>query len=58
MNTKKASDWLIAISVLSAVISGYVSLSQNNLFGLAGTQWMLVAIALGIYGLYAKMKSV
>lgn len=58
METKKASDWLIAVSVLAAVVSGYVSLSQNDLFGLAGTQWILVAIVLGIYGLYAKVKSV
>lgn len=56
MNNKKYSDMLMWVSVLAVVISGYVSLSQKELFGLAGTQWMLIAIVLGIYGIYAKMK--
>lgn len=51
-------DWLIWVSVLAAVIAGYVSLTQSDVFKLAGTQWMLIAIILGIYGLYAKEKVV
>lgn len=51
------SDVLIIISIIAAVIAGFVSLTQNNLFNLAGTQWMLIAIVLGIYAMYSKMKS-
>lgn len=57
MNNKKTADTLVIISVIAAVISGYVSLTKGELFGLAGTQWILIAIVLGIYGLYVKMKS-
>ena len=57
MNNKKASDVLVIISVLAAIVAGYVSLSQNDVFGLAGTQWMLVAIIFGIYGMYVKMRT-
>ena len=56
MKNKKLSDILIFLSVLTAVIAGYVSLSQVNVFKLAGTQWMLIAIILGIYGLYSKIR--
>lgn len=52
----KANDILMAISVLAAVIAGYVSVAQSDVFGLAGTQWMLIAIVLAIYGIYVKMK--
>jgi hypothetical protein len=54
--TKKASDILIILSVLTTAISGYVSLARVDVMNLAGTQWMLIAIVLGIYGLYAKMR--
>jgi hypothetical protein len=53
---KKASDIMIILSALAAVLSGYVSLSRVDVMNLAGTQWMLIAIVLGIYGLYAKMR--
>ncbi len=56
MNNKKVSDGLILLSAITAIIAGYVSLSQVNMFGLAGTQWMLIAIIFGIYGLYAKIR--
>jgi hypothetical protein len=54
MKNKKISDIFIIISAITAVIAGYVSLSGSDLFGLAGTQWMLIAIVLGIYAMYAK----
>jgi hypothetical protein len=57
MNDKKISDTLMVISILTAVIAGYVSVSQNNLFKLAGTQWMLIAIIFGIYAMYAKSRT-
>lgn len=50
------SDVLVWLSVLAAVIAGYVSMATTDLFGLAGTQWMLIAIVLGIYGIYTKMR--
>lgn len=54
MNMKKLADVLIILSIVTAVISGLVSLFQLNLY-LAGTQWILIAIALGIYGLFIKL---
>jgi len=51
---KKLADVLIILSIVTAVISGLVSLFQLNLY-LAGTQWILIAIALGIYGLFIKL---
>lgn len=50
---KKLPDVLIALSAVAVILSGLVSLFKFDLY-LAGTQWILVAIALGIYGLYMK----
>ncbi len=58
MNNQKTSDILMGISILTIIFSGYVFFTQNNIFGLAGTQWILIAIVVGIYGIYAKMKAV
>jgi len=55
MNCKKTSDVFMWLSAVLVIISGFVSLTQINLFKLAGTQWMLIAIISGIYGVYAKM---
>lgn len=55
MDYKKTGDILMWVSVAAAVVAGFVSLSQVNLFKLAGTQWMLIAIILGVYGTYVKM---
>ena len=54
---KQLPDILTILSVAAVIISGYVSLSKNDVFGLAGTQWMLIGIVLGIYALYAKMRA-
>jgi len=40
---------LMSLSVLATVLAGYVFLTQNSVFGIAGTQWMLIAILLGVY---------
>lgn len=56
MTAQKMADAMIGLSVLTAVVSGYVSISKVDVFGLAGTQWMMIAIVLGIYALYAKMR--
>ena len=51
---KKLADILILFSVVAAIVSGLVSLFKLELY-LAGTQWMLVAIAFGIYGLFIRL---
>ncbi|OGI29249.1 MAG: hypothetical protein A2288_03105 [Candidatus Moranbacteria bacterium RIFOXYA12_FULL_44_15] len=56
MDNKKVADGLIAVSAVTAVVSGYVSVFGSDVFNLAGTQWMMIAIIFGIYGLYAKLK--
>lgn len=50
----KLADTLIVFSVIAAIVSGLVSLFKLEMY-LAGTQWMLVAIALGIYGLFIRL---
>lgn len=44
------------LSVIAAIIAGYDFLAHTDVFGLAGTQWILVAIVLGIYAIYLKMR--
>lgn len=51
---KNLGNILIVLSVAAVVISGYVNVTQNEVLKLAGTQWILIAIVLGIYGIYAK----
>ncbi|HRY82398.1 MAG TPA: hypothetical protein P5232_01680 [Candidatus Moranbacteria bacterium] len=53
---KKYGDGLIILSVLAVLVSGYDSLYKADVFGLAGTQWMLIALVLAVYGVYAKMR--
>ena len=54
MINNKLADTLIILSAIAAILSGIVSLFKFNLW-LAGTQWILVAIALGIYGLFVRL---
>lgn len=49
MNKDKMTIALMVLSLLSTVSAGYVFLTQNSLFGLAGTQWILLAILLAVY---------
>lgn len=56
MKKYNIEDWFIGASVLAVLVSGYVSFFQMDVFNLAGTQWMLIAIVLGIYGLFAGAK--
>jgi hypothetical protein len=50
----KLADTFIILSAIAVILSGLVSLFKFNLW-LAGTQWILVAIALGIYGLFVRL---
>jgi hypothetical protein len=52
MNKGKLSMMVMGASLLATVISGYVFVSGQNILNIAGTQWILVGIALGIYGSY------
>ena len=53
---KKHSDILMGLSILAVLVSGYDSLGKTDVLGLAGTQWMLIALVLAVYGIYAKMR--
>ncbi len=54
---KVKSDALIWLSVATAVISAIDSMFKADILNLAGTQWMLVAIVLGVWGIYVKSKA-
>lgn len=53
---KNTGDILMGLSAVSALISGYDFLAQTSFLGLAGTQWILIAVIFALYGIYAKMK--
>lgn len=57
MKKYKYEDILMGLSVLAVLVSGYDSFYQTSILGLAGTQWMLIALVLGVYGIYAKMRT-
>lgn len=42
------------LSVIAVVLSGIVSLGIMEELWLAGTQWILIGIVLGIWGLFLK----
>jgi len=50
---KIKSNALIVLSIVAVILSAIVSLGKIDLY-LAGTQWMLIAIVLGIYAIYEK----
>jgi hypothetical protein len=52
----KLAEIMMLLSVVAVLISGVVSFWQVS-FWLAGTQWILIGIALGIYGIFLKMKN-
>jgi len=52
----KTAETLILLSVIAVSIAAVVSVWQLN-FWLAGTQWILIGIVLGIYGIFLKMKN-
>jgi hypothetical protein len=56
MMKKHGENILIGLSILAVLVSAYDSLAKTDIFGLAGTQWMLIALILAVYGIYAKMR--
>ena len=46
------------LSVIAVILAGLVfTVAKTGILGLAGTQWVLIAIILGIYGIYAKLRA-
>lgn len=57
MNMNKLPDILMGLSIVAVLLAGYDFLVKGDFLNLAGTQWILIAIALSIYGLYAKVRT-
>lgn len=53
MECKGKSKWMFWLSVVAVVLAAIVSLAHVNLW-LAGTQWVLVAIVLGVWAIFLK----
>lgn len=53
---KKLPDVLASLSIVAVLLAGYVNLSKADVLSLAGTQWILIGIVLGIYAMYLKMR--
>lgn len=56
MNMKNKSDILVALSVAAVILAGVDFVAKTDILTLAGTQWILIGIVLGIYALYFKSK--
>ncbi|TAK96068.1 hypothetical protein EPO05_02615 [Patescibacteria group bacterium] len=52
MHKEKMSVVLMGLSVLTLVMAAYVFFTQQSVFGIAGTQWVLVSIVLGVYAVF------
>ncbi len=48
-NTIKMAHGLFGLSVLAMILSAVVFYGGENIWGLAGTQWILISIALGVF---------
>lgn len=44
---------LAVLSVLATAVAGYVFVMKQDVFDIAGTQWILIGIVLGVYATYA-----
>ena len=56
MTNKNWPDTLIILSALAAIVSAIDFVTRGDVLNIAGTQWILIATVLGIYGLYFKIK--
>lgn len=54
----KLPDILMGLSILAVLFAGYDFMIKGDILNLAGTQWILIAITLSIYGLYLKVRIV
>jgi hypothetical protein len=55
---KKLADVLAVLSIVAVLAAAYVNIAdlKGGLFKLAGTQWILIGIVLGIYAMYLRMR--
>lgn len=51
MRGKGLSKYLLGLSLVTAVIGAAVSVFQLNNLYLAGTQWILIAVLLGVWAI-------
>ncbi len=52
-NMKSLKETAFWLSVVAAVLGGVVSIfGMDQILGLAGTQWVMVAILLAVYAVY------
>jgi len=56
MNMKNKADILVAFSGIATILAAVVFIFKKDILTLAGTQWILIAIVLGIYAIYFKTK--
>ncbi|HBO17181.1 MAG: hypothetical protein UR69_C0002G0166 [Candidatus Moranbacteria bacterium GW2011_GWE2_35_2-] len=57
-NMKSLKETAFWLSVVAAVLGGVVSISgMDQILGLAGTQWAMVAILLAVYAVYFEHAS-
>ena len=57
-NMKNKDNILVGLSVLAVVLAGVDFIAKIDVLSLAGTQWILIGIVLGIYALYFKSAKV
>jgi hypothetical protein len=40
------------LSLVALILSAFVFFTKVDIFGIAGTQWILIAIVLGVYSIF------
>ncbi len=51
-NKAGMSKAAIILSIIAVILTAVVSLGKVNILGIAGTQWMEIAILFGVYAVY------
>jgi hypothetical protein len=51
-NKENLSKIAMALSVIAVVLAAVDTLAKIDVLGLAGTQWILIAIVLAVYAMY------
>jgi len=58
MGTKSTSDIFFILSVTAAMMAVLSWVLKPETIWLAATQWLLIAITVGIWGLYLRLRDV
>lgn len=53
---KNKADILVGLSVVAVILAAVDFIVKTDVLKLAGTQWILIGVVLGIYALYFKTK--